>query len=111
MRSNSRCEASHSPFWKRACISTKRVRATGSPDCGILPPLFGSKPARLPGQAAHATTSSRLIAARIVRGIVYSTRMKKQSDPPPAMDALSAHLDRGWDLLKKNDLRGAEISA
>lgn len=27
------------------------------------------------------------------------------------MDALAAHLDRGWDLLKKNDARGAEISA
>lgn len=27
------------------------------------------------------------------------------------MDALSAHLDRGWDLLKKNDHRGAEHSA
>lgn len=27
------------------------------------------------------------------------------------MDALRAHLDHGWDLLKKNDFRGAEISA
>jgi predicted Zn-dependent protease with MMP-like domain/predicted Zn-dependent protease len=36
----------------------------------------------------------------------------KQTDGPKAsMDALTAHLDRGWDLLKKNDLRGAEHSA
>lgn len=27
------------------------------------------------------------------------------------MDALTAHLDRGWDLLKNNDFRAAEISA
>ncbi len=37
--------------------------------------------------------------------------MKKRDDTPAGMDALTAHLDRGWDLLKKNDLRGAEISA
>ncbi|HKA90573.1 MAG TPA: metallopeptidase family protein [Haliangiales bacterium] len=28
-----------------------------------------------------------------------------------SMDALSAHLDRGWDLLRKNDFAGARISA
>ncbi|MCS6913675.1 MAG: metallopeptidase family protein [Myxococcales bacterium] len=27
------------------------------------------------------------------------------------MDAISAHLDRGWDLLQKNDFRGATVSA
>jgi predicted Zn-dependent protease with MMP-like domain/Tfp pilus assembly protein PilF len=37
--------------------------------------------------------------------------MKKHQTPPPAMDALSAHLDRGWDLLRKNDLDGAGHSA
>lgn len=28
-----------------------------------------------------------------------------------AMDQLSAHLDRGWDLIQKGDVRGAEVSA
>ena len=27
------------------------------------------------------------------------------------MDQLSAHLDRGWDLIQKGDLRGARASA
>jgi predicted Zn-dependent protease with MMP-like domain len=31
--------------------------------------------------------------------------------PVMTMDALSAHLDRGWDLLRNNDLAGARISA
>jgi predicted Zn-dependent protease with MMP-like domain/Flp pilus assembly protein TadD len=31
--------------------------------------------------------------------------------PEKVPDALSAHLDRGWDLLKENDLDGARISA
>jgi predicted Zn-dependent protease with MMP-like domain/Flp pilus assembly protein TadD len=34
-----------------------------------------------------------------------------KDDDEQGMDALSAHLDRGWDLLKKNDLAGARISA
>jgi predicted Zn-dependent protease with MMP-like domain/predicted Zn-dependent protease len=33
------------------------------------------------------------------------------SSSGPSMDALTAHLDHGWDLLKKNDLSGAENSA
>jgi predicted Zn-dependent protease with MMP-like domain/Tfp pilus assembly protein PilF len=37
--------------------------------------------------------------------------MKKHEDPAAPMDALSAHLDRGWDLLKSNDLAAARISA
>lgn len=37
--------------------------------------------------------------------------MKKHENPPADMDALSAHLDRGWDLLSKNDYRSAEIAA
>jgi predicted Zn-dependent protease with MMP-like domain len=37
--------------------------------------------------------------------------MKKGEGSPPSMDAITAHLDRGWDLLKKNDLRAAEHSA
>ena len=36
---------------------------------------------------------------------------KKNGSSPPSMDELTAHLDRGWDLLRKNDFRGAEISA
>ncbi len=36
---------------------------------------------------------------------------KKNGASPPSMDALTAHLDRGWDLLRKNDHRNAEISA
>lgn len=35
----------------------------------------------------------------------------KQKEPPVDMDAVSAYLDRGWELLRKNDLRGAEHSA
>jgi predicted Zn-dependent protease with MMP-like domain/Flp pilus assembly protein TadD len=37
--------------------------------------------------------------------------MTKHHEPPEAMDALSAHLDRGWDRFKKNDLAAARISA
>jgi predicted Zn-dependent protease with MMP-like domain len=37
--------------------------------------------------------------------------MKKHENPPVDMDALAAHLDRGWDLLAKNDYRSAEVSA
>ena len=28
-----------------------------------------------------------------------------------AMDQLSAHLDRAWDLIRKGDVRGAQTSA
>jgi predicted Zn-dependent protease with MMP-like domain/Tfp pilus assembly protein PilF len=36
--------------------------------------------------------------------------MNKPEDPA-SMDAHAAHLDRGWDLLKKNDFTGARVSA
>jgi predicted Zn-dependent protease with MMP-like domain/Flp pilus assembly protein TadD len=38
-------------------------------------------------------------------------KKKNGSSSPPSMDELTAHLDRGWDLLRKNDFRGAENSA
>jgi len=37
--------------------------------------------------------------------------MSKRDLPPSDLDAVAAHLDHGWDLLKKNDLGGAESSA
>src|SRR3990172_1453528 len=37
--------------------------------------------------------------------------MAKRDAPPADVDPVTAHLDRGWDLLKDNDLGGAEISA
>src|SRR5262245_62108843 len=37
--------------------------------------------------------------------------MSKRDLPPSDLDAVAAHLDRGWDLLKGNDLEGAENSA
>jgi predicted Zn-dependent protease with MMP-like domain/Flp pilus assembly protein TadD len=37
--------------------------------------------------------------------------MSRRDSSPTDLDAVAAHLDRGWDLLKSNDLEGAEISA
>jgi predicted Zn-dependent protease with MMP-like domain/Flp pilus assembly protein TadD len=37
--------------------------------------------------------------------------MTKRDTPPADLDAIAAHLDRGWDLLRNNDPQGAEISA
>ena len=31
--------------------------------------------------------------------------------PHPGMDQFTAHLDRGWDLVHRGDLRGAQLSA
>ncbi len=42
-------------------------------------------------------------------GLYTPHRMKKHKEA--VADALSAHLDRGWDLLKGNDLAAARISA
>lgn len=37
--------------------------------------------------------------------------MKNDEHPPLDMDAVTAHLDRGWDLLDRGDLEGARLSA
>ncbi len=44
-------------------------------------------------------------------GSVVDDAQGERTHFPVAMDELSAHLDRGWDLLQKGDLRGAKASA
>src|SRR5262245_42521511 len=79
----------------------------------MCPVEVGSKTG-LRGQAA-ARVRRTISRARMVAFppicILRRAMSKKSGAPPPSMDALTAHLDRGWDLLKKNDLRNAELSA
>ncbi len=48
----------------------------------------------------------RVIRLRLLGCESYAAR-----EPEEAMDQFSAHLDRGWDLVQRGDIRGAEASA
>src|SRR5437868_4045164 len=111
MRSNSAPDWSYSSFSNFTCASAKRVRAVASPEVGTCGWSCGSKVVWCGHPAKQTSSAAGIHVKRIGLTIVYFCHMKKRDDAPAGMDALTAHLDRGWDLLKKNDLRGAEISA
>src|SRR6266568_2495797 len=91
----------------RARAVAKRLWASGAPPRG-RPVAFGLNAGA--AQPASAATRSNVTALMSVR-IVYSLIMRDDEEREGPPDPLAEHLDRGWDLLKQNDLAGARISA